>query len=64
MKLPAVVATIVTCAVVAATSVAEAGDPTLSFYTIETEHFVIHYYSRLESTARRLGVVAERAHRR
>jgi len=44
-------------------STAQAGDPTLSFYTIETEHFVIHYFSRLETLARRLAQVAERAHR-
>ncbi len=42
---------------------AHAGDPTLSYFTIETDHFVINYYSGLETSARRLAVVAERAHR-
>ncbi|HEX7840123.1 MAG TPA: hypothetical protein VF469_21750 [Kofleriaceae bacterium] len=40
-----------------------AGDPTRTYRTIETEHFVIHYYAPLDDVARRLGVVAERAHR-
>ncbi len=50
-------------ALVQASSTAHAGDPTLEFFTIETEHFVIHYYSRLEVSARRLAMVAERAHK-
>ena len=50
-------------ALVLGSSPAHAGDPTLEFFTIETEHFVIHYYSRLETSARRLAAVAERAHK-
>ncbi len=42
---------------------AHAGDPTLSYFTIETDHFVIHYHSRLEASARRVAAVAERAHK-
>ena len=37
---------------------AHAGDPTLSYFTIETDHFVIHYHSRLEASARRLAALA------
>ncbi|HEY0484080.1 MAG TPA: hypothetical protein VGD37_41460 [Kofleriaceae bacterium] len=40
-----------------------AGDPTRIYKTIETEHFVVHYYEPLDDVARRLAVVAERAHR-
>src|SRR5436190_23678712 len=46
-----------------AAGTAHAGDPTRKHYPIATDHFVIYYYSPLESAARRLGVVAERAHR-
>ena len=42
---------------------ARAGDPTLVHRTIETEHFIVHYYEPLGDVARRLAVVAERAHR-
>jgi WD40-like Beta Propeller Repeat len=42
---------------------AEAGDPTKVYRSIETEHFTIHYYEPLGDVARRLAVVAERAHR-
>jgi len=40
-----------------------AGDPTRTYRTIETDHFVIYYYLPLDDVARRVGVVAERAHR-
>jgi Tol biopolymer transport system component len=40
-----------------------AGDPTRTYRTIETEHFVLYYYAPLDDVARRVGVVAERAHR-
>ncbi len=40
-----------------------AGDPTRVWRTIESDHFVIHYYAPLYDVARRLAVVAERAHR-
>ncbi|MBA3392317.1 MAG: PD40 domain-containing protein [Deltaproteobacteria bacterium] len=53
----------VLAAVLAATSTARAGDPLRVRYTIETDHFVIHYYDPLEDVARRVAVVAERAHR-
>jgi len=46
-----------------ATTTARAGDPDRDYFTIETDHFVIYYYSSLESAARRLAVVAEHAHR-
>jgi hypothetical protein len=42
---------------------ARAGDPTRVYRTIETEHFIVHYYEPLGDVARRLAVVAERAHR-
>ncbi len=42
---------------------ASAGDPTRTYRTIETDHFVLYYYAPLDDVARRVGVVAERAHR-
>lgn len=50
-------------AVSAAVGTAHAGDPTLRYYTIETAHFVIHFDHKLDDVARRVAVVAERAHR-
>lgn len=41
----------------------EAGDPTRVYKTVETDHFVIYYWVPLDAVARRVGVVAERAHR-
>lgn len=49
--------------VLALAAPARAADPDRQWQTIETEHFVIHYPVPLEAVARRLGVVAERAHR-
>ena len=40
-----------------------AGDPTLTYRTVESDHFVIYYYEPLDDVAHRLAVVAERAHR-
>jgi Tol biopolymer transport system component len=40
-----------------------AGDGALVWKTIETDHFVIHYYEPLGDIARRVAVVAERSHR-
>ncbi len=42
---------------------AHAGDPTRTYFTLESDHFVVHYYAPLEDVARRAAVVAERAHR-
>lgn len=42
---------------------AHAGDPTREHFTIETEHFVVHYATPLADVARRVAVLAERAHR-
>ncbi len=42
---------------------AEAGDPTRVHHTLETEHFVVHYWDPLQDVARRVAVVAEAAHR-
>jgi hypothetical protein len=50
-------------ALVALATRAWAGDPTRVYRTVETAHFVIHYYAPLDDVARRVGVVAERAHR-
>ncbi|MFH0900118.1 MAG: BamA/TamA family outer membrane protein [Pseudomonadota bacterium] len=41
---------------------AAAGDGSLVWRTIETDHFAIHYYEPNEDIARRLAAVAERAH--
>lgn len=42
---------------------AAAGDGQLVWRTIETDHFVVHYYEPNEDVARRVAVAAERAHR-
>jgi Tol biopolymer transport system component len=42
---------------------AHAGDPTRVYKTVETDHFIIYYWEPLDDVARRVGVVAERAHR-
>lgn len=57
--------------VIAATQTASAGDPKREFRTVESDHFVVHYWvlrgddaSRsLDDIARRVAVLAERAHR-
>jgi hypothetical protein len=48
--------------VLALTTSAFAGDPTLDWRTVETDHFVIYYWAPLDDVAHRLGVVAEHAH--
>ncbi|HVK87667.1 MAG TPA: DPP IV N-terminal domain-containing protein [Kofleriaceae bacterium] len=50
-------------AVVLASTTADAGDPTRVHKTLETAHFVIHYFDPLEPVARRVAVVAEASHR-
>ncbi len=50
-------------AVAVASGTAHAGDPTLRYYTIESEHFIVHFDHKLADVARRVAVVAERAHR-
>ena len=40
-----------------------AGDPDRVWKTIESEHFVVHYYEPLGDVAHRVAVVGERAHR-
>ncbi len=42
---------------------AYAGDPTRVYKTVETDHFIIYYWEPLDDVARRVGIVAERAHR-
>jgi hypothetical protein len=42
---------------------ARAGDPTRVYRTVETDHFIIHYWVPLDDVAHRIGVSAERAHR-
>ena len=44
-------------------SVAHAGDPLRVHHTIETDHFIIHYYDPMEESAKRVATVAEAAHR-
>jgi Tol biopolymer transport system component len=44
-------------------AVAEAGDPLRVWKTVESDHFVVHYYEPLDDLARRVAVVGERAHR-
>jgi Tol biopolymer transport system component len=61
---------LVAAAIVLAAAGAEAGDPKREYRTVESDHFIIHYWrppgeaSRgLDDVARRVAVVAERAHR-
>ncbi|HMG22880.1 MAG TPA: hypothetical protein VK607_16210, partial [Kofleriaceae bacterium] len=56
-------ALLVALAVALPAATAHAGDPTRTYRTLESEHFVVHYYEPLGDVARRLAVVAERAHR-
>lgn len=49
--------------VLAATHPADAGDPRRVHRTVESDHFVVHYYEPLGDVARRVAVLAERAHR-
>lgn len=56
-------AAVIAAAVLATTAPARAGDPLRRHFTIETEHFVIHYYDPLEDVARRVAAVAERSHK-
>jgi Tol biopolymer transport system component len=49
--------------VLATARVTEAGDPTRVYKTVETDHFIVYYWEPLDDVARRVGVVAERAHR-
>jgi hypothetical protein len=46
----------------AAVSSARAGDGSLVWKTIESDHFVVHYYEPLGRLAHRVAVVAERSH--
>jgi hypothetical protein len=48
---------------IAATQTATAGDPKRVYRTIESEHFIVNYWAPLDDVARRVAVVAERAHR-
>ncbi|WP_428267471.1 hypothetical protein [Haliangium sp.] len=41
---------------------AHAGDPNQQWMTIESEHFVIHYYEPLSDLARAVAAAAERSH--
>ncbi|HTL38200.1 MAG TPA: hypothetical protein VL326_33955 [Kofleriaceae bacterium] len=60
-------------ALVAAAGVAEAGDSSRVYKTVESEHFIVHYWERendasatglgMGDVARRIAVVAERAHK-
>ena len=50
-------------AVLLASRSAFAGDPTRVYKSVETDHFRIYYWEPLDDVARRVGVVAERAHR-
>lgn len=54
---------VVALALLTVVTPARAGDPTREHFTIETAHFVVHYYKPLEDVARRVAVVAEHAHR-
>jgi Tol biopolymer transport system component len=58
----AVAAAAALAAVLAGGAVARAGDPHRHWRTYETRHFVVSYYAPLDDVARRVAVVAERAH--
>ncbi len=42
---------------------AEAGDPKRVWKTVESKHFIVHYYEPLKDVGRRVAVVAEYGHR-
>ena len=42
---------------------ADAGDPKRVYRTVESEHFIVHYWVPLDDVAHRVAVLAERAHR-
>jgi hypothetical protein len=44
------------------TQVVDAGDSRRVFKTIESEHFIVHYWEPLDAVAHRVALVAERAH--
>jgi hypothetical protein len=44
------------------TGQALAGDGRLKWYTVESEHFLVHFHSGLEEVGPRVAAVAERAH--
>ena len=46
-----------------AATYAHAGDSRRVHRTVESEHFIVHYWVPLDDVARRVAVVAERAHR-
>ncbi len=48
---------------IAATQTASAGDPKRIYRTVESEHFIVNYWAPLDDVARRVAVVAERAHK-
>jgi hypothetical protein len=50
-------------AALAIASPARAGDPDRVWMTVETAHFVVHYYEPNGEVGRRVALVAERAHR-
>jgi hypothetical protein len=60
-------AALVGVALALSSGTARAGDPDRDYKTVETEHFIVHYYDRpgasLEAAAHRVAVVAEAAHR-
>ncbi len=63
LRRAAVIAVAVALAVVVGPSRARAGDPDRVWKTVESAHFVVHYYEPLGDVARRVAVVGERAHR-
>ena len=57
------VAVLVAGLVIGTRAEVRAGDFSLVWSTIETEHFAVHYYAPLDDVAQRVAVVAERSHR-
>jgi Tol biopolymer transport system component len=60
--LTALAAVAVALALLAPPGTAAAGDPRLRWRTLQTEHFEIHFHENEREVARRVAVVAERAH--
>lgn len=54
--------TLAALALAALVGTAHAGDPLREHRTIESAHFVIHYYVGLDALAKRVAAVAEKAH--
>ncbi len=62
MRTGAALAALAAALILAMPGPARAGDPSLVWRTVETEHFEVHYHEPLGDVARKVALSAERAH--